>query len=130
MKSRLIDHISSEAFQKTFIRTDYSAYAMNQVSRILKYGIDDQAVSRREVEAITIDGANSLDLDDAVWGERTRDGYCVWVHISDVSEAIQMFSPLDLEALQRTTSIYRRDHILDMFPPELSNNILSLDPFG
>lgn len=130
MKSRLIDHITPEAFQETYIRTDYSAYAMNQVSRILKHWIDDQAVSRREVEAITIDGATSLDLDDAIWVERTTDGYCLWVHISDVSEAIPIFSPLDIEALHRTTSVYRKDHILDMFPPELSNNTLSLDPYG
>jgi ribonuclease R len=130
MKSRLIDHITPEAFQETYIRTDYSAYAMNQVSRILKDGVNDQAVSRREVEAITIDGATSLDLDDAIWVERTENGYCLWVHISDVSEAIPIFSPLDIEALHRTTSVYRKDHILDMFPPELSNNTLSLDPYG
>ena len=130
MKSRLIDHISPEAFNETYIRTDYSRYAMNQVSQILKHGIDDQAVSRREVEAITIDWATSLDLDDAIWVEKTTDGYCVWIHISDVTEAIPIFSPLDIEALHRTTSIYRKDHILDMFPPELSNGILSLDPYG
>lgn len=130
MKSRLIDHILPETFNETYIRTDYSAYAMNQVSQILKDGVNDQAVSRREVEAITIDWATSLDLDDAIWGERTEKGYCLWVHISDVSEAIPIFSPLDIEALHRTTSIYRKDHILDMFPPELSNNALSLDPYG
>lgn len=118
MKSRLSDHIPNHSFNDTHIRTDYSAYAMNQVSRILKYGIDDQAITRKEVEAITIDGATSLDLDDALWIERSRDGYCIWIHISDVSEAIDIFSPLDREALERTTSIYRRNHILDMIPPE------------
>lgn len=130
MKSRLTDHIRPETFNETYIRTDYSAYAMNQVALILRDGLDDQAVSRKEVEAITIDGATSLDLDDAVWVERTGNGYCIWVHISDVSEAIPIFSPLDIEALHRTTSIYRGDHILDMFPPELSNSVLSLDPHG
>ncbi len=130
LKSRLIEHITPEAFNDTYIKTDYSPYAKNQVSRILKNGIDDQAVSREKVEAITIDWATSLDLDDAIWVERTRAWYCVWVHISDVSEAIPAFSPLDIEALHRTTSIYRKEHILDMIPPELSNNILSLDPHG
>lgn len=130
MKSRLIDHISPEAFNETYIRTDYSAYAMNQVSQILKNGVDDQAVFRRDVEAITIDGATSLDLDDAIWAEKTDKWYCLWIHISDVSEAIPIFSPLDIEALHRTTSVYRKDHVLDMFPPELSNHSLSLDPYG
>ena len=130
MKSRLIEHIQPEAFNETYIKTEYSPYAQNQVSRILNHGIDDQAISRQNVEAITIDGATSLDLDDAIWVERTRAWYCVWVHISDVSEAIPIFSPLDIEALHRTTSIYRKEHILDMLPPELSNNTLSLDPYG
>jgi len=132
MKSRLIDHIKQPELlsSDTYIKTEYSRYASNQVSNILKNGIDDQAVVRKEVEAITIDGATSLDLDDAIWAEKTKHGYCVWVHISDVSETIPMFSPLDLEALERTTSIYRRDHILDMLPPELSNGSLSLDPYG
>lgn len=129
MKSRLVDHISPEMFNDTFIKVDYSAYAMNQVSRILSHGIDDQSVSRKEVEAITIDWATSLDLDDAIWVERKNNGYVVWIHISDVSEAIPLFSPLDIEALHRTTSIYRREHILDMLPPELSNNLLSLEPY-
>lgn len=130
MKSRLIDHISPAAFHDTYVRTEYSKYALNQVSQILKHGINDQAVSREEVEAITIDWATSLDLDDAIWVEKSKDGYCLWIHISDVSEAIPIFSPLDLEALLRTTSIYRKNHILDMLPPELSNNILSLDQYG
>ncbi|MCH8518311.1 ribonuclease catalytic domain-containing protein [Candidatus Gracilibacteria bacterium] len=131
MKSRLTNHVSPEAFQQSYIRTEYSPYTRNQVQRILRTGIDDQAISREEVEAITIDGINSLDLDDAIWVERARDGgYCVWIHISDVSEAIPLYSPLDLEALHRTTSIYRKDHILDMIPPELSNGPLSLDIYG
>lgn len=130
MKPRLTDYINSEPFQETCFHTDYSADSMNQVSQILAHGIDDQAVSRKEVEAITIDGANSLDLDDAIWVERAEKGYCIWIHISDVSETIPIYSPLDIEAFHRTTSIYRKNHILDMFPPELANNILSLDPYG
>lgn len=126
MYSRLRDHI--DFWEDAYVRTLYSPYAKNQVSRILRLGIDDQAVSRKEVEAVTIDGATSLDLDDAIWAEKTKSGYCIWIHISDVSEAIPIFTPLDREALQRTTSIYRKDNILDMIPPELSNNVLSLDP--
>lgn len=66
-----------------------------------------------------------------MWVEKTtQEGYCVWIHISDVSEVIPIFSPLDIEALHRTTSIYRRDTIHNMFPSELANGVLSLDPNG
>jgi len=130
MKSRLSDHLQQESFNSSFISTDFSPYAKNQVKNILNRWIDDQAVCRKNVEAITIDGISSLDLDDAIWAERTKTWYCVWIHIADVAEAIPIFSPLDREALQRATSIYRRDHIINMFPTELSTWPLSLDEDG
>lgn len=130
MKSRLSEHLHPESFNSSFISTEFSPYVKNQVSNILKYGINDQAVRRVRVEAITIDWINSLDLDDAIWAEKTKTWYWIWIHISDVAEAIELFSPLDREALQRTTSIYRKNHIINMFPEELSNWILSLDEDG
>ena len=130
MKSRLSEHLHPESFNSSFISTEFSAYAKNQVKNILNHWINDQAVSRANVEAITIDWINSKDLDDAIWAERTKDWYCVWVHIADVAEYIDLFSPLDREALQRTTSIYRRDNIINMFPEELSNWPLSLNENG
>ena len=86
---------------------DYSPYANNQTRLIEQNGINDQAVRRKYEEGISIDGIESLDLDDAIWVEKTSTGYAVFVHISDVTEAVPIYTPLDLEALKRTTSIYR-----------------------
>ncbi len=86
---------------------DYSSYANNQTRLIEQNGINDQAVRRKYEEGISIDGIESLDLDDAIWVEKTSAGYAVFVHISDVTEAVSTYTPLDLEALKRTTSIYR-----------------------
>lgn len=108
------------------IQTEYSPYAMNQVRSLQKVGIQDQAISRRYEEGITIDGISSRDLDDGIWAERTKTWYSVFVHISDVTEAIPIYSPLDLEALRRTTSIYKKDEILNMYPIELAYDMLSL----
>lgn len=127
MKSRLSEHLDAQLVDSDFIPTDFSKYAKNQVKIILDRWINDQAINRKNVEAITIDWAESLDLDDAIWAEKTKNGYCVWVHISDVSEYIPIYSPLDIEAFKRTTSIYRKEHIINMIPEELSNNIISLD---
>ena len=110
--------------------TNYSLEAQKQVRDILDFGIVDEAKNRVFEEALTIDGIESKDLDDAIWAEKTKNGYCVWVHISDVSETIPIYSPLDLEAMKRTTSVYRRSWVLNMFPQELSNNIISLDQNG
>lgn len=130
MASQILDHISSGNHHDGIIRVDYSPYALNQARLIEKHGIDDQAVRRRYEEGVSIDGVESLDLDDAIWVEKTSRGYTVFVHISDVTEAVKTYTPLDVEALRRTTSIYRREGVLNMFPPILSQNLLSLDENG
>jgi exoribonuclease R len=114
--------------EDSYFPTWVSLYAWNQVSQILKW-INDQAPRRKSVEAITIDSIDSLDLDDAIWAERDPNGYRVHIHIADVAECVTLFSPIDLEALKKTSSIYFGS-VENMLPPELANNILSLNPHG
>jgi exoribonuclease R len=105
--SNIWEYIGQDTHHNGIVRTEYSKYALNQTRLIEQTGINDQAVKRLYQEGISIDGVESLDLDDAIWAERTRKGYVVFVHISDVTEVIQPYTPLDIEALKRTTSIYR-----------------------
>lgn len=129
MRSRLHDHVV-DLHHPHLTLGRHNKYALNQAWCIQKW-IHDTAPERKNKYGITIDWINSLDLDDAVWIEKTsQGGYCVSIHIADVSEYIPIFSPLDIEALHRTTSIYRRETIHNMFPPELANGIFSLDPQG
>lgn len=129
-QSKILDHIAGDTHHDGIIRVEYSPFASNQARLIAKDGVDDQAVMRKYQEGISIDGIESLDLDDAIWAERTSFGYAVFVHISDVTEAVPTYSPLDIEALKRTTSIYRKDGVINMFPPSLSQNLLSLNEDG
>ena len=129
MKSRLSDYLDFKTIEGDYLPVEFSLYAQNQVHNILTKWVDDQAISRKKVEAITIDWVESMDLDDAIWAERTKNWYCAWIHISDVSEIIPIYSPLDLEALKRTTSIYRKNNIINMIPEEISNGIASLDEY-
>jgi ribonuclease R len=130
MPSNILNYTGGENHHNGIIRVDYSHYAMNQTRGIERNGIDDQAVRRRYQEGISIDGIESLDLDDAIWVEKTSKGYAVFVHISDVTEAVKIYTPLDIEAMKRTTSIYRREGVINMFPPVLSQNLLSLNEDG
>lgn len=82
----------------------------------------------RDKLVITIDPADAKDHDDAIWLEKTRDGWTLAVHIADVSHYIKPGSPMDKEAIERGNSTYLVDRVLPMLPVELSNGICSLKP--
>lgn len=75
---------------------------------------------------ITIDGATTLDFDDALTVEKKEDGYLVGIHISDVAHYVRPGDPLFQEAMQRGTSIYFPEGQIPMLPRHLSQGICSL----
>jgi len=81
-----------------------------------------------DVESITIDDVTTLDMDDALSIEETDTGYRLGIHISDVASQIIPDSVLDQEAQLRASSVYCPERTVNMFPPRLSTDILSLVP--
>ena len=82
----------------------------------------------RAQQAVTIDGLDAKDLDDAIYAEKVGDNYRLWVHIADVSYYVRFGSEMDKEAFKRGNSIYLPDLVLPMLPPQISNGIASLHP--
>ncbi len=79
------------------------------------------------VEAWTLDDEGTEDYDDAVSLHPVDGGGLeLGVHIADPSPYIPPGSPLDEEAYTRGTTVYLPDRKYPMFPPELSEGLLSL----
>ena len=83
----------------------------------------------RGLATFTIDPASARDFDDAISAESLGGGRTrVWVHIADVAAHVTPGSPLDAEALERSTSVYAPGTVAPMLPHALSSDACSLRP--
>ncbi|MCO6439125.1 MAG: ribonuclease R [Phycisphaerae bacterium] len=76
---------------------------------------------------ITIDPEDARDFDDAISLKRHDNGtFELGVHIADVAAFVPEDGPLDLEARERSNSVYLPDLVIPMLPEVLSNGVCSL----
>ena len=114
------------------VNAEFSKEIENETKKVanlvLEYTDKEQRLDLRKEEIVTIDGAYSKDLDDAVSLKKNEKGnYVLGVHIADVSEFVREGMALDVEALSRGNSIYLIDYVVPMLPVLLSNKLCSLN---
>ena len=115
------------------LRETFPSRANAEAKAMAKAGISARELRDREDlrdrSIITIDGAESKDLDDAVEVRMLENGnYLLGVHIADVSHYVENDGPLDKEAFKRGNSVYLLSRVVPMLPKNLSNGICSLNP--
>jgi len=83
----------------------------------------------RGIMTMTIDPHDAKDFDDALSFQKLENGNVeVGIHIADVSHYVQAGEPLDVESVERGTSVYLVDRVIPMLPEVLSNDLCSLRP--
>ncbi len=107
----------------------FSTSIQTEVDQILNNtGINDPALEDLEALAFcTIDGADTMDLDQALHVEKTQAGYTVRYAIADAAYYIKPGSALFEEALNRGTSYYLPGLMIPMLPRELCVDVISLN---
>lgn len=113
------------------LRIDFPDAVKAEVKALLAQpGIeDDTLVDLTEQPFVTIDGATSRDLDQALFLERRKGGgYVVHYALADAAHFVTAKSALFAEALLRGTSFYLPSFSIPMLPRELSEGLVSLNP--
>ena len=81
----------------------------------------------RDLQAITIDDEDTLEVDDALTIRQENGEYVVGIHIADASAFVSKGDILDTEARHRTSTIYLPTVAARMLPERLSTDLASLN---
>jgi Exoribonuclease R len=85
-------------------------------------------LDRTDIALVTIDPPESMDLDQAMYVERTDGGHRVYYAIADVAAFVTAGDPVDLEANRRGETLYGADAKIPLHPTVLSEGATSLLP--
>jgi exoribonuclease-2 len=105
------------------LRTSFSAASAQEALR----SVAPQRTPRTTHWTVTIDDAETVEIDDAVACEALPDGgFRVRIHIALVADFVAKGGPMDLEAAARGTTVYLPETTVRMLPDAVSTDRASL----
>jgi ribonuclease R len=123
------------AVRKYGVPHEFSQTALDDAARLpdeVRPNDIRHRIDLRDVPLVTIDGEDARDFDDAVYCEPVAvgkgEGFRLLVAIADVSHYVHPNSGLDVDAIERSTSVYFPRRVIPMLPEKLSNGLCSLNP--
>ena len=135
ISSKKVSDPFEEAFEVALegseIEVNWPKSVISETNRLDTSFVDNNSDIRedlRNLPFVTIDGKSAKDFDDALFAKKTNSGFVLFVSIADVAEYVDFESALDLEALNRGTSIYFKRKVVPMLPEKISNDLCSLKP--
>ncbi|MDL1958509.1 MAG: ribonuclease catalytic domain-containing protein [Deltaproteobacteria bacterium] len=112
------------------IDTEFSKAIIQQAEALAEFSVDAIKEDREDLTGLhtfTIDGPESLDLDDALSFREVNNEWEIGIHITDIGLQIERDTPLFKDAIQRGTTIYLPDRKISMLPEILSQGAWSLE---
>jgi exoribonuclease R len=111
------------------VPADFPAAALRAAEEAAAAGpADAPREDMRDIPFVTIDPPLSRDLDQAFYAERRGGERLVFYAIADISAAVPRGSPIEEEAWRRGVTLYSPDRQTPLYPPVLSQGLLSLLP--
>lgn len=117
-------------FQKLGIDPAHPDKCTEEAAALMRApGLDDPTLQDLEsIAFVTIDNADSRDLDQALYLEATAAGSRVLYALADAAYYVRPGSALFTEALLRGVTYYAPGMAAPMLPPALSEGLISLNP--
>jgi exoribonuclease-2 len=112
------------------IDTEFSEAVVQQAEALAEFPVDTEKEGREDLTSLhtfTIDGPESLDLDDALSFREVNNEWEIGIHITDIGLQIGNGTPLFKDSIQRGTTIYLPDRKISMLPEILSQEAWSLE---
>lgn len=121
------DYIS----KKNGVRTGFTFETIKEVDLITSEIINERKNNENYVDMtdktfVSIDGNNTIDIDDAICIEQNDNFHKIHIAIADVAAFVTRGSQIDIEAIKRSSSVYYLGKLIPMLPTKLSTDLCSL----